>query len=166
MTAQEFKETVMPLQDAMYRAAFHITGNRDDACDAIQDTLVSLWKHRSALAAVDNKAAYWLGALKNQCLSLLRRARPATSIDNALPESGNSDCITRVETADTLRLIRSFVSTMPPSQKRVFELSAFAQCSNVEISRITGMSETNIRAALSRSRKRLKTLILKAKISI
>lgn len=158
MSTQEFRSIVMPLQAIMYRIALRITGNHDDACDAIQDTLVRLWNHAGSLAVAQDKSAYCVGALKKQCISLMRSRKEHAPVEilacNPSPESLSDD----VERRDTLRIIREAIGGLPESQRRVMELSVFSQCDNSEICDITGMTDANVRAALSRGRRRIKEL--------
>lgn len=158
MTTQEFKTIVMPLQAIMYRIALRITGNHDDACDAIQDTLVRLWNHAGSLAVAQDKSAYCVGSLKKQCLSLIRSRKEHVPMEflacNPSPESLAED----VERRDTLRMVREAIAELPESQRCVMELSVFSQCDNSEICEITGMTDANVRATLSRGRRRIKEL--------
>ncbi len=42
MTRQEFKELILPMHAAMYRAAFSICKSEDDAADIVQDTMIKI----------------------------------------------------------------------------------------------------------------------------
>lgn len=158
MDSEQFRNIVMPLQNVMYRVALHIMGNADDACDAIQDTLEKLWIKRSTLSCVENAKAYCIGVLKNQCLTILRQTKATDTIDN-LPDSTDSiDLSSQVEARDNISRIRLIIASLPETQRRVAELSIFSQCSNTEICSITGMTDQNVRANLSRARHRIKEL--------
>lgn len=45
MTDQEFRADILPLQDAMYRVAFILLRNEEDAADIVQDTILKLWQN-------------------------------------------------------------------------------------------------------------------------
>lgn len=49
MNAQEFKKRFMPFHRLLYRVAFHLTGNVQDAEDLLQDTYLKLWQKRNEL---------------------------------------------------------------------------------------------------------------------
>lgn len=159
MTTDSFKEIVMPLQSVMYRTALRIMGNQDDALDAIQDTLARLWNCRSMIEQAENKSAYCIGALRKQCLTALRSQKITTDIDSLSGEP--DDCNNpsdALEARDRVDLLRQIIRTLPPTQRRIIELSLFAQLSNAEICRSTGLTDQNVRTALSRARQRIRLL--------
>lgn len=158
MTSDQFKHTIAPLHASLYRIAFHITGNHDDAMDALQETLIGLWRHNDQLARSASPQAYCITTLKNQCITLLRRRKISCDINEARYSPDESDIASQTEQRDRLRKVRLAITQLPPTQRRVITLSAFGQCSNSEIAVITGLSEQNIRAALSRARKKIKEL--------
>ena len=49
MNAQEFKRRFMPFHRLLYRVAFHLTGNVQNAEDLLQDTYLKLWQKRNEL---------------------------------------------------------------------------------------------------------------------
>lgn len=159
MTAQEFKGIVISQQATMYRVALRITGNHDDACDALQDTLVRLWSNRDKLDCAEDRIAYCVGSLKKQCISLLRSRKEFCGTEVLVNEESDiSAADTLTEQRDMLSVVRVAIRSLPDSQRRVMELSVFSQCDNSEIHEITGMTEVNIRAALSRGRKRIREI--------
>lgn len=62
------------------------------------------------------------------------------------------------ETRDQLGHLRNLIATLPKNQQDVLNLSVFGDCSNEEISEITGESAANVRQLLSRARKKLKSI--------
>lgn len=158
MKTDEFRHIVTPLQDRLYRLAFNLTGNRDDALDAIQETLIDLWQNRQKLEVAENRQAYCFATLKNRSISLIRRRKATDSLDGARLSADNTDIASLTEQRDELRMIRMAIDNLPSEQRRVIRLSAFAQCTNAEISEITGLSDQNVRASLSRARRKLKEL--------
>ena len=77
-----FEELYKLYYEKIYALALSITKNSADAEDALQLTFVSAWKN---LDRLENPAAFstWLQRITvNQCNSMLRRRRPAASIDD------------------------------------------------------------------------------------
>jgi RNA polymerase sigma-70 factor (ECF subfamily) len=58
-------------------------------------------------------------------------------------------------------LIRLLTEKLSPKQKAVFVLSDLEEMSNEEISEITGISRTNVKANLHYARKRISEMIEK-----
>ena len=160
MTAERFKEIVVPMKEAMMRIAFNIVGSESDALDAIQDSLITLWNNRQRLAEASNPEAYCIIALKNRCLSILRSRRETTSLET-FDNASDGDAVSReIDARDSLCLMRSIIDSLPEGQRKVVRLSIFGQCTNEEIAALTGYSGQNVRTLLSRGRRRIKELFI------
>jgi RNA polymerase sigma-70 factor (ECF subfamily) len=75
-------------QVAMTRVAVAIRGERADADDAIQDTLVTLWRELPRLRDVDRFGAWADRILVNSCRLVLRRRRRRVVREIATPTPG------------------------------------------------------------------------------
>ena len=58
MTTEQFKQQILPFHAMMYGVAKAILESEDDACDAVQDSMMSLWQKRDSLPSVANLRAY------------------------------------------------------------------------------------------------------------
>ena len=72
MTSQKFSTEYLPLAPMLYRIAFHILEQQDEAEDAVQETFLKLWEIRDKLDDVESAKAYSIRILKNECLDRLR----------------------------------------------------------------------------------------------
>ncbi len=159
MTEQEFRQRVLPLQRLMYGVALKTGLPPDDAADAVQETQVRLWRRRDRIP--DNDAElklYCMAALRNECISALRRRKPSVALEEAeelkTPEEESS-----AEYRDTRRRIETLIDSLPGSQGKVIRMSSFGGLDNAEIARATGNTENNVRQLLSRGRRRLRELL-------
>ncbi|MDE6393175.1 MAG: sigma-70 family RNA polymerase sigma factor [Muribaculaceae bacterium] len=159
MTEQEFRQRVLPLQRLMYGVALKTGLPPDDAADAVQETQVRLWRRRDRIP--DNDAElklYCMAALRNECISTLRRRKPSVALEEAeelkTPEEESS-----AEYRDTRRRIETLIDSLPGSQGKVIRMSSFGGLDNAEIARATGNTENNVRQLLSRGRRRLRELL-------
>ena len=57
MDAAEFKQQFLPYHRKLYRVAFRLTGNPQDAEDMVQEAYLKLWNKRDELADVLNTEA-------------------------------------------------------------------------------------------------------------
>lgn len=137
------------LRPRLLAAGRRLTGNSDDAADAVQDTFVKLW--RSATEANEGTV---ITAMRNMCIDRLRRNRPDTALDEAdrmadtLAADTDPPDSTLYDEVD--RLIRTTLTERDRDillmrDRDGFELDAIAAR--------TGLSEANIRVILSRSRR-------------
>ena len=76
MDTAEFKQQFLPYHRKLYRVAFRLTGNPQDAEDMVQEAYLKLWNKRDELADVLNTEAYCVTLIKNLCYDVLRRSQP------------------------------------------------------------------------------------------
>lgn len=156
MTREEFQDTIISQLPVMYRVAYALSGDKDDAGDMVQDTMIRLWKSRENLNDITNRTAYCITALKRVYYDMAMSRHTTESLtDNHedLIEQSNP-----AEQRSSLELVQKIIDTLPEGQQTVIRLSAFAGRSNEEISQLTGYSNENVRTLLSRARKTIKKL--------
>ena len=65
MDAREFKRRFMPHYRLLYRVAYHLTGNAQDAEDLLQDLYLKLWQKRDDLPDETINDAYLATMMRN-----------------------------------------------------------------------------------------------------
>lgn len=162
MTEQEFRQRVLPLHRLMYGVALKMGIPPDDSADVVQETQVRLWRSRDSIPDdVGELKRYCMAALRNECISLLRRRKPNVALDEASPFSLPE--VSPTEYRDTLDQISRLIDSLPARQGRVIRMSCFGDLDNAEIAEATGQTEDNVRQLLSRGRRRLRELMNKCK---
>lgn len=144
----------------MYRYAYFILYDKDDALDAVQSAIATLWEKRNSLATVDNLAAFCITSAKHQAIDILRkRPRSIVTLDEITEHEDSTPSVTdTMEYTESLDKVKSILSTFPPVQQEIMRLRSQAECSVEEIAYITSMTEDNVRQVLSRTRRKLKEL--------
>ncbi len=153
MTSNEFEKRIRQIKDKLYRFAFSILKNRDDAQDAIQDVVLKLWKSRSTLDRAQNLESYCLNAVKNQCFDVLRKQNSRIEYEKTL--MGDSSVENQVEYVDLLEKIKTELQKLPAQQRMALELRDFQGMEYDEISEILQQSINSVRVNVSRGRKKL-----------
>ncbi|MBR5117048.1 MAG: sigma-70 family RNA polymerase sigma factor [Muribaculaceae bacterium] len=159
MNADEFKQRFLPLNAKLYKVAYLLLGNEDDAKDAVQDAYMKMWNRRDSLADIDNSQAYCVTLVRNLCLDRHR----AASIDivdkppEELPIAGNEDASQHIERQQAAHLLDQCLARLPAQQQQVVRLRDINGCSMQEIEKVTGLTPVNTRVLLSRARKSLRT---------
>ena len=158
MDAANFKQQFLPCHQKLYRVAFRLMGNSQDAEDMVQEAYLKLWKKRDELAGILNVEAYCVTLIKNICYDILRGSH--LDEDNRLPEelnlTGNSNVALEIEQKDEVYHLRKLIEQLPEQQKRVMLLRDLNDCSFEEIEKATGLNSINIRVLLSRARKKIR----------
>jgi RNA polymerase sigma-70 factor (ECF subfamily) len=155
MTTEEFKRDILRLQPRLQRTAEHIVGDPDNAADAVQEAVITLWKQRSTLSSHDMEKLS-LTVVKRRSIDLLRKQKPTMPIDEEclmLAEPPQDD------NEERYRLARKLVDQLPERQRNTILMKYEDGLSNEEIEKATGMSSTHLYATLSRAYKSLREAI-------
>lgn len=166
VNADCFKQTFLPLHPKLYRVAFSLTGNKDDAEDILQEAYCKLWNKRMELTAINNPEAFSVTLVKNLCLDFLRSSkfvRNEDSLENVTMANYSTPDV-ELESSDEIERIKQLIEMLPDNQKQVLKLRGLSDCSMEEIEEITGFSAVNVRTLLSRARKMIKEQYIKLNV--
>ncbi|MDE5870186.1 MAG: sigma-70 family RNA polymerase sigma factor [Muribaculaceae bacterium] len=157
MEEKEFRQRVMPLQRRMYAMALKLGMPPDDAADAVQETQLKLWRGKAGIPDDSGGlTAYCLTALRNECISFLRKKKELSSLDSLNMVGIEPETVDIIEPQKRIEIL---IDTLPEGQKKVIRLSSFGGYEIQEISEATGFTPGNVRQLLSRGRKRLRDLL-------
>lgn len=144
----------------MYAAAYAVLLDDDDALDAVQESFVSLWENRDRLDSMDSLAGYCVTVARRKAIDRLRRRSLFADNDNDIaagdPREPSPAADVKIQTDQQLEYVTKLIRRLPPQQQLVMTLSAFAELSNSEIARQTGLSEGNVRVLLCRARQQIR----------
>ena len=91
---QQFKELFLSEYSRMYKAAYILLGNEDEAKDAVQDVFARLWDGTTPLRE-ESKRTFLLTCVRNRCLNLIaqRKTKQETLqlLRSEAIDSGNHD---------------------------------------------------------------------------
>ncbi len=157
MTDQEFRNRVLQWQPYMQKLAEQLLDDADNASDAVQDTVVSLWEKRKEWDDSADLKSLWSTVVKRRCIDQLRKQRPTVPIDTEslmLTEPSPDDL-----SEERYQLARQLVDRLPKRQRDAILMKYEQGMSNAEIEQATGMSSTHLYATLSRAYKSLRNAI-------
>ena len=163
MDANDFKRKFLPYHRKLYRAAFHLMGNAQDAEDMVQEAYLKLWKRRDELPTdIANLEAYCVTLVKHVCHDALRLAhleedgRPPED----LPIIGNTNVAHEVELKDEAHQVMTLIGQLPDQQRQIMQMRDVEDLPYEEIEKATGLTSVNIRVLLSRARKKIREQFL------
>ena len=160
MTEAYFKQAYFSLHPKLYRVAYAILKNTEDAEDILQDAFCKLWDDRDKLVDIQKPEAFCVTMIKNRCFDFIKYSKTAL-YKQSITDDNFPDEVTNIEKTmiqkEKIDIINALISHLPEKQQRILDLRAFADCTSDEIERITGESAENIRVLLSRARNTLKT---------
>ena len=166
MDANDFKRKFLPYHRKLYRAAFHLMGNAQDAEDMVQEAYLKLWKRRDELPTdIANLEAYCVTLVKHVCHDTLRLAhleedeRPPEE----LPIAGSTNVAHEVELKDEAHQVMTLIGQLPDQQRQIMQMRDVEDLAYEEIEKATGLTSVNIRVLLSRARKKIREQFLAIK---
>ncbi len=154
-------ESVFREHHAMvFRAAYRVTGNANDAEDVLQTVFLRMIKRDPAAEPIDNLPSFLHRAAVNAGLDLLRSRQTARSIslDDLEPVLADSPerAPDRAHAAGEIReWLRGAVARLNPRIAEMFSLRFFEGKDNPEIARLLNTTPGTVAVTLSRTRNRL-----------
>lgn len=153
MGKETLTDTFVRLQEKLHLTACNILKDDTEAQDAVQDTFCNLWSAR--MPDTDDEARFRLFAvLRNVCLNKLKRKRRLVSIDDCDPPAGMQTM--DIERTDTERTRLILLASLPPLQRKVFQMCAFDNMEYEEIALRLEISIDAVRMNMSRARKNIR----------
>jgi RNA polymerase sigma-70 factor (sigma-E family) len=152
--AEEYAELVAARAPALLRLAVMLTGDRLEAEDLLQTTLVRTQKHAGRIATMSAPAAYLRRALVHEHVSGLRRLRrrvPTSGLDGH--DCGGNDCggVDEAATVDARDATSRLLATLPRQQRAVLVLRFYEDLPDREIAEALGCREPTVRSNASRA---------------
>ena len=144
----------------VFRAAYRVTGNADDAEDVLQTVFLRMVKRDADAQPVENMASFLHRAAVNAALDLVRsrqnvRSVPLDELEPVLSEPAhrNPD---RIQNSGEIRdWLRGALARLNPKIAEMFMLRFFDGKDNPEIARILQTTPGTVAVTLSRTRDRL-----------
>ncbi|MBL8207475.1 MAG: sigma-70 family RNA polymerase sigma factor [Blastocatellia bacterium] len=149
--------------DQIFRTAYRVTGNANDAEDVLQTVFLRLARRKNDLELAPNPQAYLLRAAINASLDIVR-ARTVNNlvpIDEVAPEKFSTHRNPETLQADReLRaLIQNEISKLSQNSAEMFVLKYFEGYDNKEIAQMLGTSHLVVGVLLHRARSQMKKRI-------
>lgn len=165
----EFQNVVSEYLPFFYRRAYRYVGNPHDAEDAVQDALLSAYKHLDQFKE-EAKMTTWLTSIvTNSALTQLRKRRrqPHVFLDEKLGEEQDHPVADRLADSrpspegECIRLelhehLMQFVGELSPSLRMAIQLRDLEGLTTSEAAVILGVPEGTLKARVSRGRTKLK----------
>lgn len=158
MDTQEFKQRFMPHYRLLYRVAYHLTGNAQDAEDLLQDLYLKLWQRRDSLPEEATNEAYLATMMRNLFVDQRRLKRLDTSADlkndDGPPDERSLD--RQIDARDEVRHLEGLINELSERDAKIIKMHVIEDRSYDEIEQDTGLSGGNIRIIVMRTKKKLK----------
>lgn len=164
MSIKEFKQNILPQKNKLYRFAYRLVGDEEEAKDIVQETMIKAWGNQAALAEVKNKEAWCMQVTKNMALDKLKSKRHQTTdgfkegFDIQDHKESHPEKLTELK--DMMRTIKNFIKQLPEKQQQVVQLRDIEGLSYKQISDALEINLNQVKVNLFRARKSLKENII------
>ena len=142
----------------MLSLAERITGNRDDAADAVQDAFVKLWQQRGRYETTSHAQGAGMMTVRTTSIDMARR----NSHQADVPVEQATDIIeepTNEERNLAYQQVRRIIdSELSNNQRMIIDMREVQGLEFDEIAARLGMQPANVRVELSRARKRVREI--------
>ena len=145
----------------VYRAAYAVVRNRDDAEDIAQETFVRAYQSISRFDETRPLFPWLYRIARNLCLNRIERV---TKRETELPEfdylpDASAGPEESAIAAEERRLVRGAVGRLPDQHRQIIELSHFQECSYREIADILDVPMGTVMSRLYNARRKLRELL-------
>jgi RNA polymerase sigma-70 factor (ECF subfamily) len=157
---ETYAALVARYRDRLGRYALHRLGNRADAEDAVQETLVRAYRGLRRCASPDRFGAWLFQILVNRCRTIggqrARRERVVTPNEAALAEADVAHPAERHAWAEAIRWA---LERLTPEQREAFLLKHVEDLSYEEMAEMTGEGISALKMRVKRACEAMRTLL-------
>lgn len=162
MQEELFTHTVRRLRPQLIAIARNILHDEDEATDAVQDALVSLWRMGPRVQQTDDAERLARRITRNVSLNKQKRKILAPKALSELPSDTYRSLTARqdnpeesIERKETERCVNAAIAQLPRNQQTVILLRHRDGLSYQEIAAILGSTESAVRMTASRAKENL-----------
>lgn len=160
---QAFEELVRRHSQLIYRALAAILGNPADAQDAMQDTLLSAFKHIGGFQGRSKFSTWLVSIARNSALQRLRRGKNVESLDEGAYDEETDFRPRQVRAwqdnpeqfyskSEMRQLVERGILALPANYRTVVMLRDIQQLSTDEVAQQLGLSVPTVKTRLLRGR--------------
>ncbi|CDN44169.1 RNA polymerase sigma factor SigW [Paenibacillus sp. P22] len=148
------------IENHVYRTAYYILGNEQDALDASQEALIRIY---TKITSYEEKAQFktWVQRIvTNICIDKFRRTKPVVSIEeHDMVFREKQDVEEEVLSAYAAKDIREAIDKLPDHHRAVVVLRYLQDFSYNEIADSLDLPLNTVKSYLFRARQQLQTLL-------
>lgn len=154
-----FQQIVQEHQTLVYRSAFRILADEEDARDATQECFIRVWKNLYTFDATKRFTTWLYKIIVNVCYDELRKAyrrRKRSLNDREFSLADQCDIETETMNAELAHKIHLVSEGLKPRQRMVFALRDLQGLDMHDIAEILGISVSAVKSNLFYARKNIR----------
>jgi RNA polymerase sigma-70 factor (ECF subfamily) len=153
---QRFDELYRRHAPAMWRAAYHVLRNQEEAWDVVQRAFVKILEKPEQLQGLLSVDGWVVTVARNQALDLWRQRRPqTTSTDERDADERRLDPQAQTLANEDMRRLAAALERLSDEERELLRLRVQEGFDHEAIAAALGRRSGSIRVALHRARKKL-----------
>ena len=164
----QFEQLAAESERKVYAACYHMMGNREDALDCAQETMLRAFRAFESFRR-DAHFSTWITRIAmNVCTDALRKRRDVYSLDAMREETGydvadeRKNVYAALEEKERKRLLREALSQLPPDMRQMIVLRDMQGMSYDEMAEVLDMPLGTVKSRLNRAREKLCVILKKS----
>jgi RNA polymerase sigma-70 factor (ECF subfamily) len=162
---EAFGPLVDAYKDMVFTLCLRMLSSEADAAEAAQDVFVKAFRSIGSFQA-KSKFSTWLYRIAyNHCISVIRKKVKMIDLVDEVPEGepdeGELNGLESISAEERSRYLKMAIDALAETDAVVVTLFYYDELSLEEIAQVTGLSNSNIRIKLHRSRKKMYQVICK-----
>ena len=146
---QKFERLFKDNYPHMYRMAFSLVENADDAKDAVHQAFAQIWRGKPQISE-DSIRGYLLAATRNQCLHMLRSRQLQRKMEEELQRETEETL--SEERKELLQQLRQVINdNLTEQDRRVLQLHYEDEMTYQETASVLGISTSAVNKHITRS---------------
>lgn len=156
-----FSNIVEKYQDIVFSIALKVLKNREDAEEMAQESFIKAYKSLHTFKGTAKFSTWLYRIVYNTCISEVRKKKQYfVSTDDVQIEDETEELqLDGIPEENRAKCVKAALEKLPEDEYTLILLYYFEDQSVEEISKVTRLSESNVKVKLFRARKRLYTII-------
>jgi RNA polymerase sigma-70 factor, ECF subfamily len=143
----------------VFRLAWRLLGNVDDAADVAQDVFLKFYRNLQAVDAARDVGPWLYRVTVNAANDVLRRRRPSISVEDMAPTSPDPDPGQALAAGERQELARRALELLPVKERAALVLRDIEGLSTADVAAALGSTDTTVRCQISSARVKLKRIL-------
>ena len=158
---QKFERLFKDNYPHMYRMAFSLVENADDAKDAVHQVFAQIWRGKPQISE-DSIRGYLLAATRNQCLHMLRSIQLQRKMEEELQRE--TEEALNEEREELLQQLNQVINdNLTEQDRRVLQLHYEDEMTYAETASVLGISASAVNKHITHSLTKIRTALKIAK---
>ncbi len=158
---QRFERLFKDSYPHMYRMAFSMVEDADDAKDAVNQVFTQMWKGKPDVSE-ESVRGYLLAATRNQCLHLLRQRQLQQQMEEELRQTAEKS--SNEEREELLQELQQVINdNLTEQDRRVLQLHYEEEMTYQETATVLGISPSAVNKHITRSLAKIRETLRIAK---